>query len=158
MLWKTGRRLKLIPAGLPRDHTPIPLALRYTLQPQRGEASTGLAGIRWDLQAMADCLPKGDKRLSALRRKLVKKHSAENRWESIGRHAGTWATARTAQAHVAELAAARRTSLESDLHRALRNGRRHEVHRLTQLLGGSGVGSASVSSFTCLVPVLKKKI
>ena len=93
VLWKTERRLKLIPAGLPRDHTPIPLALRYTLQPQRGEASTGLAGIRWDLQAMADCLPKGDKRLSALRRKLLNKHSAENRWESIGRHAGTWATA-----------------------------------------------------------------
>ena len=37
-------------------------------------------------------------------------------------------------------AAARRTSLESDLHRALRNGRSHEVHRQTQLLGGSGIG------------------
>ena len=37
-------------------------------------------------------------------------------------------------------AAAQRTSLESDLHRALRNGRSHEVHRLTQLLGGSGIG------------------
>ena len=37
-------------------------------------------------------------------------------------------------------AAARRTCLESELHRALKHGRSHEAHRLTQLLGGKGTG------------------
>ena len=37
-------------------------------------------------------------------------------------------------------AAARKMSLESELHQALRDGRSHEVHRLTQLLGGKGIG------------------
>ena len=55
-----------MPAGLPRDHMPTPLTLRYTLQPQRGEAPTACAGIRWDLQAIADCLQKGDKRVDFL--------------------------------------------------------------------------------------------
>ena len=31
-------------------------------------------------------------------------------------------------------------SLETELHKALRDGRSHEIHRLTQLLGGRGVG------------------
>ena len=66
VLWKTGRRLQLAPAGLPRDHLPILLTQRYTLQPQRGEASTALAGIRWDLQAIAGCLLKGDKQATFL--------------------------------------------------------------------------------------------
>ena len=35
VLCGTGRRLQLIPAGLPRHHMPILLTLRYTLQPQR---------------------------------------------------------------------------------------------------------------------------
>ena len=70
-LWKTAecsgkRSAELIPAGVPRDHMPILLTLRYTLQPQRGEASTARAGIGWDLQAIADCLQKGDKRVEFL--------------------------------------------------------------------------------------------
>ena len=48
-LWKnvecTGRRLQQIPAGLPRDHVPILLTLRYILQPQRGEAPTARRGL-----------------------------------------------------------------------------------------------------------------
>ena len=40
VLWKTEPRLQPIPAELPRDHVPILLTLGYTLQPQRGEAST----------------------------------------------------------------------------------------------------------------------
>ena len=36
--------------------------------------------------------------------------------------------------------AAQRTSLENELYQALRAGRSHEVHRLTQLLGGRGIG------------------
>ena len=37
-------------------------------------------------------------------------------------------------------AAARRTSLQSELHRALKDGRCHESHRLTQLMGVKGIG------------------
>ena len=59
--------------------------------------------------------------------------------------------ARTAQAHDFALAVAStdktvrssskdRTYLESELHRALKGGRSHEVHRLTQLLGGKEIG------------------
>ena len=65
VLWKTGRRLQIIPAGLPRDHVPILLNLRYTLQPQRTEAETQ-SGAKWDLQAIADCLQRGDKRVEFL--------------------------------------------------------------------------------------------
>ena len=53
VLWQTGRRLQLSPAGLPRDHV--------LLQPQ-----TARAGIRWDVQSIADCLQKGDKRVEFL--------------------------------------------------------------------------------------------
>ena len=53
VLWQTGRRLQLSPAGLPRDD--------LLLQPQ-----TARAGIRWDVQAIADCLQKGDKRVEFL--------------------------------------------------------------------------------------------
>ena len=63
VLWQMVRRLQLIPAGLSRDHLPILLTLRYTPQPQRGETSTARPGIRWDLQAIADCLQKRDKRV-----------------------------------------------------------------------------------------------
>ena len=60
VLWKTGRSLQIIPAGLPRDHMPILLNLRYTLQPQRTEETQ--FGHKWDLQAIADCLQRCDKR------------------------------------------------------------------------------------------------
>ena len=63
VLWKTERRSQLFPAGLPRDHMPILLTLRYALQLQRREASTARAEIRWDQQAIADWLQKGDKRV-----------------------------------------------------------------------------------------------
>ena len=39
VLWKTARRLQIIPAGQPRDYMPILLSLRYTLQPRRTEAA-----------------------------------------------------------------------------------------------------------------------
>ena len=55
--------------GLPPDHVPILLTLRYILQPQRGEAPTARAGIRWDLQAVAVDRPfeKAKPRFEALR-------------------------------------------------------------------------------------------
>ena len=65
VLWKTGRRLQIIPAGTPRDHMPILLNLRYTPQPQRTEAETQ-SGDKWDLQAIADCFQRGDKRVEFL--------------------------------------------------------------------------------------------
>ena len=43
-----------------------------------------------------------------------------------------------------------KTSLESELHRALKDARSHKVHILTQLLGEKGIGVRNVSSFTCL--------
>ena len=43
-----------------------PTRPRYILQPQRGEASTERQEIRFDLQAIADCLQKGDKRVEFL--------------------------------------------------------------------------------------------
>ena len=58
--------------------------------------------------------------------------------------------ARTAQAHdfastdkTVRSSSKDRTYLESELHRALKGGRSHEVHRLTQLLGGKGIGVSS---------------
>ena len=45
VLWQTGRRLQLITTGLPRDHLPILLTLRYILHPQRGETSTARPGL-----------------------------------------------------------------------------------------------------------------
>ena len=180
--------------GLPPDHEPILLTLRYILQPQRGEAPTARAGIRWDLQAVADCVRKGDKRVEFLlavdrsfekakprfealredptpdarwalwvdfvrnrsnvrqppphiqeRRRTKRdrrhcaanwfpnKHSAQNRWDSFGRHTGSWATTlNNSCTHRHRLmslnwqlrrwnrqsAAARQTSLEPDLQSA----------------------------------------
>ena len=216
VLWSTGRRLQLIPAGLPRDHMPILLTLRYTLQPQRGEIATPQLEGKWDHQAIADCLQKGDKRveflkavdssfekarpkfealredptpdahwalwnecmrelartffslnrtskkddvkrrLSALRRKLVSEQATRREqmgkfWETYG-HLGDYSEQHLHARHrlsnlswqlrrwSRQAAAARRSSLETELHKALRKGRSHEVHRLTQLLGGKGVG------------------
>ena len=39
-----------------------------------------------------------------------------------------------------QAAADRRISLETELHKAMRDSRSHEIHRLTQMLGGRGVG------------------
>ena len=95
------------------------------------------------------------KRLSALRRKLVSEQALRREqmgkfWETYG-HLGDYSEQHLHARHrvmslnwqlrrwTRQSAAARKTSLESDLHRALRNGRSHEVHRLTQLLGGSGI-------------------
>ena len=33
VLWRTRRRLQIIPAGLPQDHAPMLSTLRYMLQP-----------------------------------------------------------------------------------------------------------------------------
>ena len=89
-------------------------------------------------------------RLSALHKQL-----AVNRWESVGRHTGTGETTVNNTCMHGRLmtlknlqmrrwtrpsAAARRTALESELHRPLKDGRSHGVRRLTQLLGGKGVG------------------
>ena len=65
VLWQTVRRLQIIPAGLPRDHMPILLTMRYTLQLQRAEAETQNGG-KWGVQAIADCLQKGDNRVEIL--------------------------------------------------------------------------------------------
>ena len=216
VLWRTGRRLQLIPAGLPRDQMPILLTLRYTLQPQRGEAAAPQYEGKWDHQAIADCLQKGDKRveflkavnssfekakpkfealredptpdahwalwidcmrepartffslyrtamkddakrrLSALRRKLVSEQAT--RREQMGKfgetygHMGDFSEQHLHARHrlltlnwqlrrwSRQAAAARRMSLETELHKALKEGRRREIHRLTQLLGGKGVG------------------
>ena len=78
VLWKTGRRLQLIPAGLPRDHMPILLTLRYTLQ-----ASTARAGIRWDLQAIEDCLQKGNKRVAFLQAVDSISEKAKSRFDML---------------------------------------------------------------------------
>ena len=53
---KYGADCRSISKGLPRDHLPILLTQRYTLQPHRREAATALSGGKWDLQAIADCL------------------------------------------------------------------------------------------------------
>ena len=53
------------PAGLPRDQMQILLNLRYTPQRQRTEAE-GQSGDKWDLQAIADCLQRSDKRVDFL--------------------------------------------------------------------------------------------
>ena len=220
VLWKARRRLQLVPAGRPRDHMPILLTLRHTLQPQRGEASTARAGIRWDLQAIADCLQKGDKRvefleamdnflrkpnrqlthwalwvdcmrelaqtlfslhrtskrddaqkrLSALRRKLVSEQAL--RREQVGMFGETYGQLGDfSEQHLharhklmslswqlrrwtRQSASARRTSLVSDLHRALRNGRCHWVDAAAWWEWYWG---PQASSFTCLFPVLTEK-
>ena len=95
-------------------------------------------------------------RLSALRRKLVSEQATrgeqmEKFWETCG-HLGdyfeqhlharhrlrtlNWQLRRWAR----QPAAARKTSLESELHRALQDGRSHEIHRLTLLMGGKEIG------------------
>ena len=51
VLWKTERRLPIIPAGLPRDHQPRLLTLRYTLRPSEWRAQSG---DKWDVQAIED--------------------------------------------------------------------------------------------------------
>ena len=96
------------------------------------------------------------KRLSALRCKLVSEKAIRREqmgkfWETSG-HLGDYSEQHLHARHrlmslswqlrrwTRRSAPARRTSLESDLHRALRNGRSHWAHRLTQLLGGSCIG------------------
>ena len=63
---ENGAQITAHPCWLPRDHMPIMLTLRHTLQPQRGEASTARAGTRWDLQAIADYQQWSDKRVEFL--------------------------------------------------------------------------------------------
>ena len=46
---------------------PILLTLRYTLQPLRGEAAASQYECKWNHQAIADCLQKGDKRVEFLK-------------------------------------------------------------------------------------------
>ena len=86
-------------------------------------------------------------RLSALRRKLVSEEATRTEqmgkfWETQHLHERhrlmtlSWQLRRWAR----QLAAARRTSLESELHRAPNYGRSHELHRLTQLLAGKRIG------------------
>ena len=104
-------------------------------------------------------------RLSALRRKLVSEQAL--RREQVGKlqktrgHLEDYSEQHVHARHrlmtlnwqlrqwSRQSAAARRIAMESELHRALKDGRSHEVHRLTQLPG--------VSSFPCLDPVLTKK-
>ena len=62
-LWNAGRKLQIIPAGLPRDHLPILLTLRYPLQPKREEAAIAHFGGKRDLQVIAGSLQRRDKRL-----------------------------------------------------------------------------------------------
>ena len=195
---------------------PILLTLRYTLQPLRGEAAASQYECKWNHQAIADCLQKGDKRveflkavdsslekakpkfealredptpdahwalwidcmrepartffslhrtsknddakrrLSALRRKIVSEQAVRREqlgkfWETYG-HMGDYSEQHLHARHrllnlnwklrrwSRQAAAARRVSLETELRKALRDGRSHEVRRLTQLLGGKGVG------------------
>ena len=56
VLWKTGRRLQIIPAGLPRDHMPIPYrtcATRYSLREQRRRHMLETSGTCKRLQAVS---------------------------------------------------------------------------------------------------------
>ena len=94
-------------------------------------------------------------RLSALRRKLVSEQATRTEqmgkfWQTLG-HLGDYSEQHLHARHTLmtlnwlrrwarQSAAARRTSLESEPHRALKDGRSHEVHRLTQMLGGKRIG------------------
>ena len=96
------------------------------------------------------------KRLSALRRKLISEQALSREQMGTFRethgHEGDCSEQHLHARHklmtlqrqlrrrTKQSAAALRTSLESELHRALKDGRRHEGHRLTQLLGGQGIG------------------
>ena len=76
-------------------------------------------------------------------------------WDSLGRLTDTWEITQRQPLHAwhrlmtlnwqlrrwtRQSSAARRTSLNKELHRSLKDGRSHEVHRLTQLLGGRWIG------------------
>ena len=107
------------------------------------------------------------KRLSTLRCKLASEQAFRREqmgkfWETHG-HMGDCSEQHLHARHRLtslnrQFAAARRASLESDLHRALRQGRSYELHRLTQLLGGSGIGVRKRFFFTFLVrdPIKKR--
>ena len=136
VLWKTGRRLQIIPARLPRDHMPILLNLRYTLQPQRTEAETQ-SGSKWACKRLQtvcrgvtnDTLGRphegtcqnilqptphiqrddAQTRLSALRCKLFSEQATRREQMGVARAPGRLlgtSPARTAQAHDFELAIA----------------------------------------------------
>ena len=86
-LWKTaecsgkrGRRLQL-----------VLLDSHETTMPQRGEASTARAGIRWDLQAIADCLQKEDKRVECLQAVDSSFEKAKSRFDMFPTAGAHWA-------------------------------------------------------------------
>ena len=102
VLWQTVRRLQLIPDGLPRDHLPILLILRYILQLQRGET-------RRQPRARDQMGPASDRRLPAETYGHMGDNSeqhlhARNRLISLKWQLGRWN---------GQFAAARRASLES---------------------------------------------
>ena len=96
------------------------------------------------------------KRLSALRRKLISEQALSREQMGTFRethgHQGDCSEQHLHARHklmtlqrqlrrrTKQSAAALRTSLESELHRALKDGRGHEGHTLTQLLGGQEIG------------------
>ena len=111
-LWRTGRRLKIIPAGLPRDHVPILLTLRNTLQPPRRKAveSTPQLGDKWELQAIADWLQRRGHRLEITHESshirwtthLRKRHRNSKHCERIPHLAHPGHSASTASSHTAQ--------------------------------------------------------
>ena len=88
LLWKTGRRLKIIPAGLPRDRVPVHLNLRHTLQPQTTVAERK-SGDQWDLPAHADCLQRSDKRVEFLQAVEHSSNRSSKQYERVRRTLGT---------------------------------------------------------------------
>ena len=91
--------------------------------------------------------PKRDdaqKRLSVLRRKLVSEQTLRRELMGMFRetygHLGDYSEQHQHARHRLMSLNWQLTSLESDLPRALRNGRSHEVRRLAQLPGGSSIG------------------
>ena len=61
---------------------PILLNLRYTSQPQKTETATQF-GDTWDLQAIADCLQWGDKRVEFLQAVENSFEQAKQKFEAI---------------------------------------------------------------------------
>ena len=61
---------------------PILLNLRWTLQPQTTEAETQ-SGDTWDLQAIADCVRSGDKRVEFLQPVENPFEQAKQKFEAI---------------------------------------------------------------------------
>ena len=62
---------------------PILLTLRYTLQPQRGEAAAPKYDDKGDHQAIADYLQKGDKRVEFLKAVDSSFDKAKSKFEAL---------------------------------------------------------------------------